>query len=153
MKASDWVISTAIVFPQDANPLGNMFGGRVMQMMDMNSAIACFRFSRTIVVTASSEPIDFRAPVNVGDLLEIRSRVVWTGRTSMIVRSEVMSEKPLSGERQLTTIGHMAFVAIDDAGRPIPVPELEIRDSTEQDHHDRGALVREHFLARRAAAP
>src|SRR5690625_6121724 len=94
-----------------------MFGGRIMQMMDVNSAIAAFRFSRSAAVTASSEPIDFRTPIRVGDVIEVRSRVAWAGTSSMIIRNEVYSEDPLSGKRQLCTTGHMNFVAVDADGR------------------------------------
>lgn len=147
---SDWVVRVDMVFPHDANPLGNMFGGRVMQMMDVNSAIACFRYCRSAAVTASTEPIDFRAPINVGDVIEVRSRIVWTGRTSMIVRSEVHGENPLTGERRLCTIGHMNFVALGPDGRPALVPELEPRDDLERAHWREGAQIREEIMARRA---
>ncbi|MEZ4606590.1 MAG: acyl-CoA thioesterase [Deinococcales bacterium] len=84
--------------------MGTLFGGRVLELMDINSSIACLRFCRTPVVTASTEPIDFfRNPIYVGRIIEMRSRVVWTGRSSMIVRSEVFGENPLSGERRLCT--------------------------------------------------
>lgn len=138
-----------MVFPQDANPLGTMFGGRVMQIMDVNSAIAAFRFCRMAAVTASSEPIDFRTPISVGDVIEVRSRVAWAGRSSMIIRSEVFSENPLTGDRRLCTIGHMNFVAIGAEGRPAPVPELVLRDADEERHWQEGERVREHILRRR----
>ena len=127
-----------MVFPQDANPLGTMFGGRVMQIMDVNSAIAAFRFCRMAAVTASSEPIDFRTPIS--------------GRSSMIIRSEVYSENPLTGERNLCTIGHMNFVAIGDDSRPAPVPELQRRGETEERHWQEGERVRDHILKRREQA-
>lgn len=149
---SDWVTRTELVFPQDANPLGTMFGGRIMQMMDVNSAIAAFRFSRSAAVTASSEPIDFRTPIRVGDVIEVRSRVAWAGTSSMIIRNEVYSEDPLSGDRRLCTVGHMNFVAVDAAGRPVPVPELLVRDAAEKDHHAEGTLVREGIERRRRQA-
>lgn len=141
-----------MVFPQDTNPLGTMFGGRVMQIMDVNCAIAAFRFCRMAAVTASSEPIDFRTPIHVGDVIEVRSRVAWAGRSSMIIRSEVFSENPLTGERNLCTIGHMNFVAIGEDGRPAPVPELTRRDEAEKRHWLEGEQVREHILERREQA-
>jgi len=146
---SDWVTRTELVFPQDANALGTMFGGRIMQMMDVNSAIAAFRFSRSAAVTASSEPIDFRTPIRVGDVIEVRSRVAWAGTSSMIIRNEVYSEDPLSGKRQLCTTGHMNFVAVDADGRPVPVPALLVRDDVERAHLVAAAGVREDILRRR----
>ena len=148
---SDWVTRVDMVFPQDTNPLGTMFGGTVLQIMDVNSAIAAFRYCRKAAVTASSEPIDFRTPISVGDVIEVRSRIAWTGTSSMIVRSEVYSENPLSGERRLCTIGHMNFVAVDDEGRPTPVPRLVRRDAEDEQHWQEGERVRQHILSRRTA--
>src|SRR5690625_4289174 len=150
-NTSDWVTHVDLVFPQDANPLGTMFGGRVMQIMDVNSAIVAFRFCRRAAVTASSEPIDFRGPIRVGDIIEVRSRLAWAGHSSMIIRNEVYSEHPLSGERNLCTIGHMNFVALGEDGLPTAVPELELRDDEERAHWREGKLVREQLLARREA--
>lgn len=150
-NVSDWVTHVDLVFPQDANPLGTMFGGRVMQIMDVNSAIVAFRFCRLAAVTASSEPIDFRGPIRVGDIIEVRSRLAWAGRSSMIIRNEVYSENPLSGDRNLCTIGHMNFVAIGADGRPAAVPELELRSDEERRHWQEGERIRQHILSRREA--
>src|SRR5690625_2578811 len=126
-NTSDWVTHVDLVFPQDANPLGTMFGGRVMQIMDVNSAIVAFRFCRRAAVTASSEPIDFRGPIRVGDIIEVRSRLAWAGHSSMIIRNEVYSENPLSGERNRCTTGGVNFVAVGEEGRAGAGPELGLR--------------------------
>ncbi len=125
----------------------------MLQLLDVNSAIACFRFARTQVVTASTEPIDFHAPVHVGEIVEVRSRVIWTGRTSMIVRCELTGENPFSGERRLCTIGHLNFVALDATGRPTPVPPLLIESEEEREQWAEGERVRKAILARRAHGP
>jgi len=151
-RASDWVVTVSVVFPHHANHVGTMFGGHVLQLMDVNASIACNRFCRRISVTASTEPVDFRSAVQVGDILEVRSRVVWVGTTSMIVRSEVVAESPTTGERRLTTFGHLNFVALDDTGSPTRVPPLELRSDEERQHHAVGQQVREAMLARRAHA-
>lgn len=137
------------VFPNDANPLGSLFGGRALQLMDVNAAVACARFCRSVVVTASTEPIDFRNPIYVGEIIEVKSRVAWTGETSMIVRCEVHGENPLSGERRLCTVGHMNFVAIDDAGQPVKVPRLRIETELERRHWETGKRVRDDIDRRR----
>jgi len=149
-RRSPWVTSVDTVFPHHANPLGTIFGGRVLELLDVNSAIACFRFARTQVVTASTEPVDFRNPVYVGEILEVRSRVAWTGRTSMIVRCEVTGENPYTGERRLCTMGHLNFVALDADGRPTPVPPLLVESDEERAHWDEGERVRAAILRRRA---
>lgn len=149
-RRSGWVSTVDTVFPHHANPLGSIFGGRVLELLDVNAAIACGRFARSIVVTASTEPIDFRNPVWVGEILELRSRVAWTGRTSMIVRCEVFGESALTGERRLCTMGHMNFVALGDDGRPRPVPRLVVESDEERSHWETGEAVREAILHRRA---
>jgi acyl-CoA hydrolase len=148
-RASEWVVTVDTVFPNQVNPLGSVFGGRLLQLMDVNAAVACTRFCRRVVVTASTEPIDFRAPIHVGEIVEVRSRVAWTGRTSMIVRCEVHGENPLTGERRLCTIGHLSFVALGDDGRPIPVPRLRVETETERQHWETGQRVRDHIDRRR----
>lgn len=149
-RGSDWVVTVDTVFPHHTNPLGTLFGGRVLQLMDVNAAVACNRFSRRIAVTASTEPVDFRNPVYAGEILEVKSRVAWAGRTSMIVRCEARGENPTSGERRLCTIGHYNFVALDDARRPTEVPRLRVESDEERRHWEVGRRVREAILARRA---
>lgn len=148
-RVSEWVVTVDTVFPNHTNPLGTLFGGRVLELMDINAAIACNRFCRQISVTASTEPIDFRNPIHIGEIVEVKSRVVWTGRTSMIVRCEVQGENPLTGERRLCTVGHMNFVAIGDDGRPSPVPRLRVESETEKRHWQTGQRVRDDIERRR----
>lgn len=148
-RVSEWVINVDTVFPNDANPLGSLFGGRVLQLMDVNAAIACARFCRRVVVTASTEPIDFRNAIYVGEIVEVKSRVAWTGTTSMIVRCEVHGENPLTGDRRLCTVGHMNFVAIGDDGKPTAVPPLRVETDLERRHWDTGQRVRDDIDRRR----
>ncbi len=148
-RAASWVVTTDVVFPHHANTMGTLFGGRALELLDINAAIACYRFARRTVVTASTEPIDFHAPVHVGEILEVRSRVIWTGHTSMIVRGELIGENPRTGDRRLTTVGHMSFVALDDEGQPTAVPPLRIETDEERLHNAIGARVREHIRRRR----
>lgn len=144
---SQWVITVDIIFPNHANPLNTLFGGRVLELMDVNSSIACQRFCRKHAVTASTEPIDFKNPIYVGEIIEMRSRVAWAGKTSMIVRSEVYGENPISGERRLCTIGHMNFVALHE-GKPTQVPTLRVESDEEKEHWRQASLVRENILQR-----
>lgn len=148
-RVSEWVTAISAVFPHHANPIGTLFGGHLLEQMDVTASIACNRFCRRIAVTASSEPVDFRGPVRVGDILEVRCRVAWVGTTSMIVRCEVHAEHPTSGERRLTTVGHLNFVAVDDHGRPTPVPRLRVETELERRHFEFGQRVREAILQRR----
>jgi acyl-CoA hydrolase len=148
-QVSEWVTTVDTVFPNHANPLGTLFGGRVLEIMDVNASIAANRFCRKPSVTASTEPIDFHNPIYVGEIIEVKSRVAWVGSTSMIIRSEVFGENILTGDRRLCTIGHMNFVAIGDDSRPSKVPRLRVETDLEKQHYAEGQKVREAILQRR----
>jgi acyl-CoA hydrolase len=152
-RASEWVVTHDLVFPNHANTMGTLFGGRALELLDINAAIACYRYARRQVVTASSESIDFRTPVRVGEILEVRSRVVWTGRTSMIVRGELIGESPRSGKRRLCTVGYMSFVALGEDGKPTPVPPLRCDDTEATRLYALGAQVHEQIVRRRQQQP
>lgn len=149
IQVSEWVTTVDTVFPNHANPLGTLFGGRVLEIMDVNASIAANRFCRKPSVTASTEPIDFHNPIYVGEIIEVKSRVAWVGSTSMIIRCEVFGENILTGDRRLCTIGHMNFVAIGDDGRPSKVPRLRVETEMEKQHYAEGQKVREAILQRR----
>jgi len=151
-RISEWITTFDTVFPNQVNPLGTLFGGRVLELMDINAAIACWRFCRLPSVTASTEPVDFRTPIYVGEIIELRSRVAFAGRTSMIVRCEVYGENPASGERRLCTVGHMNFVALGRDKKPTPVPALRVETELERHHHEIAGRVKEGIAARRAQA-
>jgi len=117
-----------IILPNQTNNFGTMFGGEVMALMDKAAAIAGLRFSRKPLVTASSERIDFRTPIHAGEIIEAIARVIYVGRTSMIVRVHIYAEHPLTGERRNCTTGYFSMVAVGPQGQPIPVPRLLLED-------------------------
>lgn len=110
------------VFPADANPRGNLFGGTLVSWMDKAAGIAGMRRARNVVVTAKIEDIDFRVPIIVGELVEVNAAVVSVGRTSMRVKVEVSKEDPLTGVSTLCTTGHFTMVSIGPDRAPVPVP-------------------------------
>lgn len=112
-----------IVYPEDTNSQGTLFGGHAMSLMDRLAFIVASRFTRMPVVTASSEKIEFRAPVKQGELVELVGSVVDVGRTSLRVRIEMHREDLLSGDRSLCTTGEFVMVAVGDDGRPEPIPQ------------------------------
>lgn len=112
------------MMPQDANNLGHVFGGVILSMMDKTAAIAAFRHSRSSVVTASIDRVDFREPIHLGDLVVMKASVNFVGRTSMEVGVRVEAEELLTGRRRHTNSCYMTFVAVDREGRPVPVPAL-----------------------------
>src|SRR5580658_1588937 len=112
---------TELVFPEDANVLGTLFGGKAVAMMDEVGAIAAMRACRKAVVTASIDRLDFKEPIRVGEFVEVVARIVRVGRTSLGVSVELWAEEPASGQRRLSTAGTFIFVAIDEDGKPTPV--------------------------------
>lgn len=123
MSESQSVISQ-VMLPNDANPLGNVHGGAIMKMVDIAAAVAAMRHCRRQVVTVALDHMSFHEPVYIGDLVTITSRVEYVGRTSMLVRAEVVAENPASGRKVHTSSCVLTFVALDDKGHPVPVPEL-----------------------------
>ncbi|HEY1429563.1 MAG TPA: acyl-CoA thioesterase [Candidatus Tumulicola sp.] len=117
MDAPDAILAE-IVFPDQTNHYGTLFGGEALQMMDKAAFIAASRLSRTAVVTASMDKTDFRQPVRHGELAEVLAKVVSRGRTSMVVTTELFSENLLTGERRLCTVSRFVMVAVDGSGRP-----------------------------------
>lgn len=113
-----------VVLPNDANPLGNLLGGRLMHLIDVAGALACHRHARSYVVTASTDHLDFLAPVHVGDLLILRSSVNRAFRTSMEVGVKVWVENYIAGTRRHVSSAYLTFVAVDRHGRHIPVPPV-----------------------------
>ena len=115
-----------MVFPEQTNHLGTLFGGQALAMMDKAAFIAASRYARRAVVTASSERVDFHVPVRQGQLVELLARVVATGNTSLSVEVKLFSEDLLSGERKLCTQGRFVLVAVDADGHKSPVLPLEV---------------------------
>ncbi|QBB72317.1 acyl-CoA thioesterase [Pseudolysobacter antarcticus] len=113
-----------MVFPDQTNHYGTLFGGHALALMDKAAFIAASRYSRRTVVTARSEQIDFRSPVRQGQLIELIGGVVATGRSSMTVAVDLYAEDLLSGERQLCTRGHFVMIALDANHKPVAVPLL-----------------------------
>lgn len=142
-----------VVLPNDANPLGNILGGRVMHLMDIAAAIAAHRHSNSYVVTASVDYVDFRNPIRVGDLIILKSSVNRVFRTSMEVGVKVFSENVLTGQRKHTSSAYVTFVAIDERGRPKPVRPLGLETAEDRRRYREAAIRRRIRLAHRYKQP
>jgi acyl-CoA hydrolase len=120
-----------VVLPNDANPLGYILGGTVMHLIDIAGAIACHRHTRSLLVTAAVDGLQFLYPIKVGDLIMLKARVtaVWT--TSLEVQVEVFSEETLTGRRRLTSRAYLTFVAVDRDNQRVAIPGLIL--DTEED--------------------
>ncbi len=113
---------TEIILPNDTNTLGNLLGGRLMHFIDLTGAMAAYRHSRTNVVTAAMDHIDFIRPVHLGDLVTLRSSVNRAFSTSMDVGVKVWAERTRTGEVVHVASAYLVFVAIDDQGHRVRVP-------------------------------
>lgn len=119
------VVRTAeIVFPNMTNHVGTLFGGQGLAWMDKAAFLVAARYSRRTVVTARSEQVDFKQPIRIGQMVETVATITKVGRSSINVEVELITEDLHSGERALCTRGHFVMIALDDNGKPTPVPPL-----------------------------
>ena len=131
--AASRVEMTEIVFPTDANPLGNVMGGRIMHWVDICAAVAAGRHARTPVVTASVDKIDFHNPVPVGGVVVLRAAVNFTGRTSMEIGVKVWQEDRTTGRRNHVVSAYLTFVSLDPVTRkPAQIPPVLPKTSEEK---------------------
>ena len=121
-----------VVLPNDANPLGFILGGTVMHLIDIAGAIACHRHTRSLLVTAAVDGLQFLHPIKVGDLIILKARVTAAWTTSLEVEVEVFSEEILTGERRMTSRAYLTFVAIDREGRRLAIPPLLLESDEEK---------------------
>ena len=139
-----------VVLPNDANPLGNILGGKVMHLIDIAAAIAAHRHSRSYVVTASMDHVDFLHPVRIGELIVLKSSVNRVFHTSMEVGVKVFAENVLTGERRHTSSAFVTFVAIDDQGKPRPIPPVIPETEEDKRRYEQAEVRRRHRLEHRA---
>ncbi len=121
-----------VVLPNDANPLGFILGGTVMHLIDIAGAIACHRHTRSLLVTAAVDDLQFLHSIKVGDLIILKSHVTCAFTTSLEVQVDVFSEETLTGNRQLTSRAFLTFVAIARDGSRVLVPPLIVETDEEQ---------------------
>jgi uncharacterized protein (TIGR00369 family) len=118
------LVLTHMMMPSDANYMGSIHGGIIMKLIDEAAAACAYRFCRTNVTTAAIDRIDFHNPVQVGDLVRLRANLNYAGHTSVEVGVRVEAENLRSAKVTHTNSAYVVLVAIDDEGRPIPVPPL-----------------------------
>lgn len=126
--------------PNHANNLGTAHGGIILKWMDEVGAMSSMRFASEPCVTAHINSVDFRHPLEIGDIALIEAYVYAAGRTSVRTRVRAHGEDPLTGEQEVTTESYFVFVAIDEDRRPIEVPALTVSSAD-------GERLREQALA------
>ncbi len=126
-------MTTRLMGLTDANAMGNVQGGVIMYMVDEAAAIVALKHSQcSRVVTARVETFDFLAPAFIGDVVSIPCEMQYVGRTSMEIGVKVLAENPRTGEIRHVASSHVIYVALDENGRPTPVPPLIPADEEEQ---------------------
>jgi acyl-CoA hydrolase len=129
-------ILTDLVLPAETNPLDNLFGGELLARMDRASSIAARRHSRRIVVTASVNHVAFNKAVPVGSVVTIEAKVSRAFRSSMEIFVDVWIEDRESQERTKVNEGIYTFVAVDETGTPVKVPQLKPETELEKERFD-----------------
>lgn len=132
-----------LVLPNDTNPLGALLGGRLMHWIDLAGAMAAHRHSRSYVVTASVDHIDFLVPVRVGELVILRSSVNRVFRTSMEVGVKVFVEDYINNKSQHVASAHLTFVAIDKAGNRLKIAPILPETAEQQRRYEDAGRRRE----------
>lgn len=141
---------TEIILPNDTNTLGNLLGGRLMHFIDLTGAMAAYRHSRTNVVTAAMDHIDFIRPVHLGDLVTLKSSVNRAFSTSMEVGVKVWAENTRTGAVVHVASAYLVFVAIDSEGHLEKIPQLLAETPNEIRRYEDALRRREHREAESA---
>ena len=136
-----------VMLPQDANPAGNIHGGVIMKHIDEAAGVVAFRHSRSNVVTAAIERLEFHHPAFVGNLPTLKASIHMVGNTSMEVGVRAETEDLFTGEVRHTVSAYLTYVSLDENGRPQKVPPLILMSEDEKRRNRKARARRE---ARRA---
>jgi acyl-CoA hydrolase len=136
-----YTVSSEIVLPNDTNTLGNLMGGRLLHWMDIASAISAHRLCKRVVVTASVNNVSFNQPIKLGDIITLEAKVSRAFSTSMEVFIDVWVENHVTGNKTKCNEAIYTFVAVDQMGKPINVPQL-VPETEEEKKRFAGALRR-----------
>lgn len=140
---------TELVLPNDTNLLGNLLGGRLMHWIDIAGAMVASRHSNGVVATAAVDSLDFRHPTRMGEMVILRAKLTWVGRTSMEVTVRVYAENVKTGDVTMTNKAYLTFVALDEEGKPRCVPPLTPETEDEKKDYEEAEKRRNERLKRR----
>lgn len=141
------VTNTYIVQPPQTNAHGTAFGGQIMAWMDETAAITAFRHAGMPCVTVAVDQVHFNKPIAMGHIVIMKSRVNFTGRSSMEVGVRVCSEDPITGLKQHCLTGYLTFVSVDGTGKPVEVPAIQPDSAEDIRRYDEGKKRRKIRLA------
>ncbi len=136
---SSRITLSQLMQPEHANMRGDVHGGWIMKLVDEAGALAAMRHAQCRVVTVAIDQMYFHEPIRIGDLVILHSEVTYVGTTSMEVRVDVVAENPVSGEQTQTNSAYVVYVALDEQGKPKPVPELIAESDRERERMAAGA--------------
>lgn len=139
------IIKTEVVCPNDANPMGILQGGRLVEWMDIGAAVCAQTHSGKICVTASINHVDFNAAAKVGDIISICARITRAFNSSMEIFVESYARKVLDGKKYLISDAYFSFVALDENGKASPVIELKPVSASEKKQFKAALLRRENM--------
>lgn len=146
--AASKVTLTQLMLPEHANAFGNVHGGVLMKMVDEAGAICAMRHAQRPCVTIAIDSMTFRQPVHVGELVNCSATVNYVGKSSIEVGVKVQAENFISGETTHTNSAYLVYVAIDERGKPTPVPGLELLTDEERRRFRAGEQRQKHRLSR-----
>ena len=147
------VVLAQVMGVTDANVLGNVHGGLIMKLCDEAGGIAAARHAGHPAVTVAVDSMDFHSPVNIGNLLTVKAEVSWVGRTSIEICVKVTAENVLTGKITHTNTAYFVYVALDENGRPTPVPSLICETEAEQARFEEGKLRQRYRPCQEPAQP
>jgi len=143
------IIKTEVVCPNDANPMGILQGGRLVEWMDIGAAVCAQTHSGKICVTASINHVDFNAAAKVGDIIGICARITRAFNSSMEIFVQSYARKVLDGKKYLISEAYFSFVALDENGKASPVIALKPVSASEKKQFKAALLRRENMPARK----
>lgn len=126
---------THLASPMDMNLRGSMFGGVILALVDKIAYVCATRHADCPTVTVSFDQVDFRAPIEIGEIVTLQASVNYVGRTSLEVGVRVTAESVTGGAPRHTNSCYVTMVALDESGKPQPVPRLIIEDETQLRRH------------------
>jgi acyl-CoA hydrolase len=128
-----------VMMPHHANLLGKVFGGVILSMIDKAAATCAIRHAGRTCVTASFDHVSFKEPIEIGELVRLLASVNYVGRTSMEIGVKLLAMDIRSGAVRHTNSSYVTMVAIDEKGRPVPVPALTLESDVDRRRHGAGA--------------
>lgn len=147
--AASRITLSQLMQPEHANSRGDVHGGWIMKLADEAGALAAMRHAQARVVTVAIDQMRFHEPIRIGDLVILEAEVTYVGRSSLETRIRVVAENPVTGERTHTNTAYIVYVALDESGRPRPVPPLVAESEAEVRRQEAGRSRQAYRLEQR----